>query len=112
MGEKGTTGAEASIRQAAETGVYRARITSDAGLLVLRELDEALGLTEKTPNYLRDSRGGRNVPHELAPLLRQSVYSRLTGYEDTNYAARLARDPAMQAVIGRRAVKNLGAVSP
>jgi hypothetical protein len=43
------------------------------------------------------------VQHELVPLLRQSVYSRLAGYEDTNDAVRLARDPAMQAVVGRRA---------
>jgi len=55
---------------------------------------EALGLTEKEPNYLRDSRGGRNVQHELVPLLRQSVYSRLAGYEDTNDAEKLARDYA------------------
>jgi len=38
------------------------------------------------------------VQHELVPLLRQSVYSCLVGYEDTNNALRLARDPAMQAV--------------
>ncbi len=43
------------------------------------------------------------MQHELVPLLRQSVYSRLAGYEDTNDAVRLARDPAMQAVVGRRA---------
>ena len=70
----------------------------DAGLLGCRELDGALGLTEVAPTYLRETRGGRNVQHELVPLLRQSVYSRLAGYEDTNDAVRLARDPAMQAV--------------
>jgi hypothetical protein len=86
-----------------------ARITSDAGLLACRELDEALGLTEVALNYVRDTRGGRNVQHELVPLLRQSVYSRLAGYEDTNDAARLARDPAMQVVVGRRALEKQAA---
>jgi hypothetical protein len=49
------------------------------------------------------------VQHELVPLLRQSVYSRLAGYEDTNDAARLAKDPAMQAVVGCRALEKQAA---
>jgi len=52
------------------------------------------------------------VQNELVPLLRQSVYSRLTGYEDTNPPeadVRLARDPAMQAVVGRRALEKQAA---
>lgn len=61
-----------------------ATITSDAGLLAARELDEALGLTEMTPSQLEEGRTGRNVQHQLVPLLRLSVYSRLAGYEDTN----------------------------
>ena len=88
---------------------HGARITSDAGLLACRELDEVLGLTEMAPIYLQETRGGRNVQHELVPLLRQSVYSRLAGYEDTNDAVRLARDPAMQAVVGRRALEKQAA---
>lgn len=88
---------------------HGARVTSDAGLLACRELDGALGLTEVAPIYLRETRGGRNVQHELVPLLRQSVYSRLAGYEDTNDAVRLARDPAMQAVVGRRALEKQAA---
>jgi hypothetical protein len=79
------------------------RITSDAGLLVYRELDEQLGLTERAPWFLTERRRGRNVQHELAPLLRQSVYSRLAGYSDTNDVDRLARDPALRLVVSRRA---------
>jgi len=84
-------------------------MTSDAGLLACRELDGALKLTETAPAYLRETREGRNVQHEIVPLLRQSVYSRLAGYEDTNDAARLAGDPAMQAVVGRRALEKQAA---
>jgi len=88
---------------------HGARITSDAGLLAFRELDGALGLTEMAPTCLQETRAGRNVQHELVPLLRQSVYSRLAGYEDTNDAVRLAKDPAMQAVVGRRAMEKQAA---
>jgi len=77
-------------------------ITSDAGLLACRELDDALGLTETATACLQESRSGRNVQHQLVPLLRQSVYSRLAGYEDTNDAERLAQDPAMRVIVERR----------
>ena len=70
-----------------------ATITSDAGLLACRELDDALGLTETASECLQERSGGRNVQHRLVGLLRQSVYSRLAGYEDTNDAERLADDP-------------------
>ena len=79
------------------------KITSDVGLLVYRELDERLGLTATAGQFLTEQRTGRNVQHELVPLLRQSVYSRLAGYPDTNDADRLARDPALRLVVSRRA---------
>lgn len=75
-------------------------ITADAGLLPLRELDEALGLTHIAADYLQESRTGRNIQHHLVPLLRQSIYSHLAGYDDTNDAERLAQDPAMRVVVG------------
>ena len=81
---------------------HGATITSDAGLLACRELDDALGLTETASECLQESRGGRNVQHRLVGLLRQSVYSRLAGYEDTNDAERLAQDPTMRVIVGRR----------
>ena len=79
------------------------KITSDAGLLAYRELDEKLGLTEMAGQFLTEQRTGRNVQHRLVPLVRQSVYSRLAGYPDTNDADRLARDPALRLVVSRRA---------
>jgi hypothetical protein len=83
-------------------GFHGATITSDAGLLAARELDEALGLSEMAKDLLEETRTGRNVQHELVPLLRQSVYSRLAGYEDTNDAERLSQDPAMRVIAGWR----------
>ena len=81
------------------------QITTDAGLLAYRELDEALGLTEMSADDLQDSRLGQNKQHGLVPLLRQSVYSRLAGYEDVNDAERLSVDPAMRHVVGGRAAQ-------
>ena len=105
MGEKTREALKLQFDKRLRLEFHGARITSDAGLLACREFDGALGLTEAAPTYLRETRGGRNVQHELVPLLRQSVYSRLAGYEDTNDAVRLARDPAMQAVVGRRSLE-------
>lgn len=62
------------------------KVTSDAGLLAYRELDEALGLTRMGADLLTDSRQGSNKQHLLIPLLRQSIYTRLAGYEDVNDA--------------------------
>jgi len=79
------------------------QITTDAGLLAYRELDETLGLTEMGADVLTDCRLGSNKQHQLVPLLRQSIYSRLAGYEDVNDAQRLCVDPAMRHVVGGRA---------
>jgi len=81
------------------------KVTSDGGLLAYRELDEALALTKVGADLLTDSRLGSNKQHLLVPLLRQSIYSRLAGYEDVNDAERLAVDPAMRHVVGGRAAQ-------
>ena len=70
-------------------------VTSDAGLLAYRELDDVLGLTEIAGDVLADARSGKNGRHALAGLFRQSVFGRLAGYEDVNDAERLRHDPAL-----------------
>jgi hypothetical protein len=80
---------------------HGARITSDGGLLAYRELDDALDLTAVAASALAEGRRRTNIRHRLLGLLRQAVYGRLAGYEDVNDAERLARDPAMRAVVGR-----------
>ena len=79
--------------------------------MLYRELDEALGLFDRTVRFLRDSRKGKNGVHTLLGLLRQSVFGRLAGYEDVNDAARLSRDPVMRQIVGGRAVESRAASS-
>ena len=88
---------------------YGSRITSDAGLLAYRELDDALGLTGMISDKLVDVRTGKNSEHAMTRLFRQSVFGRLGGYEDVNDADRLGRDPAMRWIVGGRPVAKAAA---
>jgi hypothetical protein len=83
---------------------HGSKVTSDAGLLSFRELDDALGLTEAAEERLIDPRTGKNGQHGMTGLFRQSTFGRLGGYEDVNDAERLGRDPAMRWIVGGHAV--------
>jgi Transposase DDE domain group 1 len=78
-------------------------VTSDAGLLAYRELDDALGLSDLAGERLADARVGKNGRHALVGMLRQAVFGRLAGYEDVNDAERLRHDPAMRWIVGGKA---------
>ncbi|MGH8732256.1 MAG: transposase, partial [Burkholderiales bacterium] len=74
-------------------------LTSDAGLIVLRELDERLGLTRGLEGCLEDRRDPRYVEHSVTELVRQRLYQIAAGYEDAVDANLLRRDPALQLVV-------------
>jgi len=84
-------------------------VTSDAGLLAYRELDDALGLSAMAGERLADARTGKNGRHALVGMLRQAVFGRLAGYEDVNDAERLRHDPAMRWIVGGKAASGCAA---
>ena len=88
---------------------HGSKITSDAGLLAYRELDDALGLTEMAEGVFQDSRTGKNGWHGMTGQFRQSVFGRLGGYDDVNDADRLGRDPAMRWIVGSKAIERQAA---
>ena len=98
MGEKETAPFQFTFNGFLKVAFQGSRVTSDAGLILVRELDERLGLDAINTEHLRDSRQGLNTQFRLPDLLRQSVYSRLAGYEDLNDAVRLAADPAFRLI--------------
>src|ERR1700730_15352009 len=84
-------------------------VTSDAGLLAHRELDDVLGLSALASDVMADARTGKNGRHALAGLFRQSAFGRLAGYEDVNDAERLRHDPAMRWIVGGKAAHGCAA---
>jgi len=69
--------------------------------LLPRELDKRLGLDALIGRHLTDPRTGPNRQFPLPDLFRQSIYSRLARYEDTNDAERLAEDPTFRTLGSR-----------
>ena len=107
MGETQKQPFELSFNSRLRVDFQGSRVTSDGGLLLVRELDERLGFGELIERHLTDGRG-KNTQLPLADLVRQSIYSRLAGYEDVNDAERLSQDPAFR-LIGSEKVLERGA---
>lgn len=76
-------------------------ITSDGGVLLLREADRVLKLTEKIAAVLGDSRRQKSCRHDLLSLIRQRVYAIALGYEDLNDHDSLRQDIAIQTAVNR-----------
>ena len=79
----------------------QAHASSDGGALLLKALDDRLGLTQRLTASLTDRRQAGKVQHELIELVRQRVYGIACGYADCNDAARLAQDPVHKLLLER-----------
>ena len=79
----------------------QAHASSDGGALLLKAVDERLGLTARVAACLTDPRQPGKVRHELIELLRQRVFGLACGYADCNDAARLAHDPLHKLLLDR-----------
>lgn len=77
------------------------RISSDAGCLLLREIDLRTGLLDRVDDALADPRDPSKVRHSQIELLRQRVFAIVHGYEDANDHATLRSDPVLKAAVGR-----------
>lgn len=104
MGEIQNRPFQLSFNASLKIDFQGSRVTSDGGLVLVRELDERLGFGELIEEHLTDSRRGKNTQFPLADLFRQSVYSRLAGYEDVNDAERLCHDPTFRLVPKRSGI--------
>jgi hypothetical protein len=108
MGEKENQPFQLSFNASLKIDFQGSRVTSDGGLILVRELDERLGFGELIAQHLSDSRRGRNTQLPLADLFRESLYSRIAGYEDVNDAERLSQDPTFR-LIGSEKIWERGA---
>src|SRR5918992_3981996 len=108
MGEQHHEPFQLSFNSSLRVDFRGSRVTSDGGLIAVRELDERLGMGALIERYLTDTRRGRNTQLPLADLLRQSVYSRLAGYEDVNDVERVSADPTFR-LIGSEKIWERGA---
>lgn len=74
------------------------QMSSDSGLLFLRELESELGIIDRIVNVMRDPRHAAYVKHDLLELTKQRVFQIAAGYEDGNDCSQLRKDPVMKMV--------------
>lgn len=77
-------------------------ISSDTGVLLLRQIDDAMGLTRRLAGELSDDRRPDRVIHDRHEQIRQRVFQIALGYEDCNDADTLRHDPVLNMACGRR----------
>ena len=99
MGEAPERFFEPTFNRAIKVTASDDRLTSDAGLLLLREADHRLGLTESLAQQLDDPRDPTRIRYQLVELLRERIYALAQGYSAQDDVDRLAHDPAMKMAV-------------
>jgi len=93
-------------RQAVETDFEGGTLTSDGGLLLLREVDRKLNLIKRVDQAIPDPRDPLRTTHPQAEILTSRIFGIAAGYEDANDHDQLRHDPAFQVAAGRTPAEN------
>jgi hypothetical protein len=88
-----------------------AKITSDVGFLLIREIDERFDILVPLGDTLEDLRSQGHTKHSLVQMARQRIYQIGAGYEECNDADCLRMDPALRLAIGKEQEKGGGPVN-
>jgi hypothetical protein len=87
-------------RREIEANFEGGALSSDGGLMLLRQVDRRIGLSKAVAEALHDPRNPERITHELRDLVAQRLYGLCCGYEDLNDHGQLRRDPLMQTAVG------------
>lgn len=91
-------------RRVIEANFQGGAISSDGGLVLLRQVDQRLGLSKAVAQVLHDPRDPERITHSLRDLIAQRLYGLCCGYEDLNDHDRLRHDPLLQTAVGKAEV--------
>lgn len=102
MGESQAAPFDPTFNRSVKVDCTQDEITSDAGVLLLREADHSLGLVESMASQLFDPRRPDRIRYTLPELLRERLYSMALGYSVQDDSDRLAHDPAFRMAVWDR----------
>ena len=100
-GEERTNGIRCRFNPSIGINFQGAKMSSDTGILLLREIDERFGITSALERILQDSRNVSQTQHSCTDLLRQRVYQIAAGYDDCNDGNELRKDPALRLALDK-----------
>ena len=89
------------LRRKVEVNFNGGDVSSDGGALLLRQVDQHIGLTKQLADVIPDPRHPDLITHPHVALLKQRIYGIACGYEDLNDHTTLRHDPGFQTVVER-----------
>src|SRR5882724_3400292 len=88
-------------RKKLSVGFDGGQLSSDAGVLVLRGVEERLGLAKRLASAMRDRRNRERIEHPVEEMLRLRMFAIASGYEDADDCDRLRHDAVFKMAVGR-----------
>jgi len=116
MGEEQNALLDVTFNRSVKLRARDQRFSSNGGVLLLREMDDRLGLTESIAKKLDDPRRPEQIRYHPDELLREKIYARALGYDVEDEVDLLAHDPALRIATwnrpGARVFEERGASQP